>query len=103
RRRGPPSTWRPARRLGMPGMPAGVRDQVHRAAVPHRPDRGGHLMTLVGCDNLRETAMIAGPELELAPAEAIIEWAVETFGDRFCVASSMTDAVLAHLAGRVSP
>jgi phosphoadenosine phosphosulfate reductase len=41
--------------------------------------------------------------LELAPADAIIEWAVETFGDRFCVASSMTDSVLAHLASRVSP
>jgi phosphoadenosine phosphosulfate reductase len=60
-------------------------------------------MTAVSCDNLRETAMIAGPELELAPAEAIIEWAVETFGSRFCVASSMTDSVLAHLASRVSP
>ncbi len=60
-------------------------------------------MTVVGVDDLRETASIAGPELELAPAEAIIEWAAETFGDRFCVASSMTDAVLAHLAGRVVP
>jgi len=60
-------------------------------------------MTTVSLDCLRETAMIAGPELELAPAEAIIEWAVETFGDRFCVASSMSDSVLAHIAGRVSP
>ena len=51
---------------------------------------------------LREIASIAGPELELAPAEAIIEWAVDTFGDRFCVTSSMADAVLAHLASRVS-
>jgi phosphoadenosine phosphosulfate reductase len=52
---------------------------------------------------LRELASIAGPELELAPAELIIEWAVETFGDRFCVTSSMADAVLADLAGRVAP
>jgi phosphoadenosine phosphosulfate reductase len=52
---------------------------------------------------LRELASIAGPELELAPAELIIEWAVETFGDRFCVTSSMADAALAHLAGQVSP
>lgn len=52
---------------------------------------------------LKEIAEIAGPELELAPAEAIVEWAVETFGDRFCVASSMGDAVLAHLASRVAP
>ncbi|HSS66916.1 MAG TPA: phosphoadenylyl-sulfate reductase [Nocardioidaceae bacterium] len=54
-------------------------------------------------DELRETALIAGPELELASAEEIIEWAVDTFGDRFCVTSSMGDAVLAHVASRVSP
>ena len=54
-------------------------------------------------EQLRELATIAGPELELAPAEAIIEWAVDTFGDRFCVTSSMADAVLAHLAGTVAP
>jgi phosphoadenosine phosphosulfate reductase len=54
-------------------------------------------------EELREIASIAGPELELAPAESIIEWAVDTFGDRFCITSSMADAVLAHLAGRVSP
>jgi phosphoadenosine phosphosulfate reductase len=60
-------------------------------------------MTVCGVDSLREAALIAGPELELAPAEAVIEWAVETFGSRFCVASSMTDSVLTHLASRVAP
>lgn len=63
-------------------------------------------MTVVDLDRraqLREIAEVAGPELELAPAEAIIEWAVATFGDRFCVASSMGDAVLAHLAAAVAP
>jgi phosphoadenosine phosphosulfate reductase len=54
-------------------------------------------------EELRELASVAGPELELAPAEVIVEWAVDTFGDRFCITSSMADAVLAHLAGRVSP
>ena len=54
-------------------------------------------------DELRELASIAGPELELAPAELIIEWAVNTFGDRFCITSSMADAVLAHIAGQVAP
>ena len=44
-----------------------------------------------------------GAELELAPAEHIIEWAVATFGKRFCITSSMGDAVLAHLAGKVAP
>ncbi len=54
-------------------------------------------------EELRELASIAGPELELAPAELILEWAVDTFGDRFCITSSMADAVLAHLAGTVAP
>jgi phosphoadenosine phosphosulfate reductase len=57
----------------------------------------------VSTAELRETALIAGPELELAPAEAIIEWAVETFGSRFCITSSMSDAVLSHVASRVAP
>ena len=52
---------------------------------------------------LRDLVRIAGAELELAPAEVIIEWAVATFGDRFCITSSMGDAVLAHLASRVAP
>jgi phosphoadenosine phosphosulfate reductase len=60
-------------------------------------------MTVISVDELRDTAMIAGPELELAPAEAIIEWAVDTFGSRFCITSSMGDAVLAHLASTVAP
>jgi phosphoadenosine phosphosulfate reductase len=60
-------------------------------------------MTVTSIDELREIAVIAGPELELASAEHIIEWAVETFGSRFCVTSSMSDGVLAHLASTVAP
>ncbi|MFI0739010.1 phosphoadenylyl-sulfate reductase [Streptomyces sp. NPDC021100] len=48
-------------------------------------------------------ALRAGRELEDAPAEEILRWAVDTFGDRFCVTSSMEDAVVAHLASRVRP
>lgn len=54
-------------------------------------------------EELRDLASHVGAELELAPAEHILEWAVATFGERFCVTSSMGDAVLAHLASRVSP
>lgn len=54
-------------------------------------------------EELRELVSHWGAELELAPAEDIIEWAVATFGARFCVTSSMEDAVLAHLASRVAP
>lgn len=54
-------------------------------------------------EELRELVSHWGAELELAPAEDIIEWAVATFGERFCVTSSMGDAVLADLASRVAP
>jgi phosphoadenosine phosphosulfate reductase len=52
---------------------------------------------------LRDLVRHAGAELELAPAEVIIEWAAATFGERFCVTSSMGDAVLSHLASSVVP
>jgi phosphoadenosine phosphosulfate reductase len=54
-------------------------------------------------DELREIVSHVGAELELAPAEDIIEWAVATFRGRFCVTSSMSDAVLSHLAAKVAP
>jgi phosphoadenosine phosphosulfate reductase len=54
-------------------------------------------------EELRELVSHVGAELELAPAENIIEWAVATFGDRFCLTASMADAVLADLAARVAP
>ncbi|MDN4161646.1 phosphoadenylyl-sulfate reductase [Nocardioides abyssi] len=54
-------------------------------------------------EELRELVSHWGAELELAPAEVIIEWAAATFGERFCITSSMGDAALAHLASRVVP
>lgn len=54
-------------------------------------------------EELKEIVQHVGAELELAPAEDIIEWAVATFGARFCVTSSMGDAVLSHLASTVAP
>jgi phosphoadenosine phosphosulfate reductase len=54
-------------------------------------------------EELREIVSHWGAELELAPAEVIIEWAAATFGERFCVTSSMGDAVLAHVASTVVP
>ncbi|MFV2009799.1 MULTISPECIES: phosphoadenylyl-sulfate reductase [unclassified Micromonospora] len=52
---------------------------------------------------LRALAEHAGRELAGAPAEEVARWAVQTFGDRFCVTSSMADGVLAHLVSRVAP
>jgi phosphoadenosine phosphosulfate reductase len=69
-----------------------------RAALARGTDTAGRSE-----QELRDLVRHAGAELELAPAEVIIEWAVATFGDRFCVTSSMADAVLAHLVSRVAP
>ena len=52
---------------------------------------------------LRQLAERAGNELESAPATEILGWAVEHFGTDWCVASSMEDAVLSHLAAQVLP
>ncbi|MEV4503777.1 phosphoadenylyl-sulfate reductase [Streptomyces klenkii] len=57
-------------------------------------------MTTTG---LQKVAERAGRELEDAPAPDILRWAAETFGKRFCVTSSMEDAVVAHLASRALP
>ncbi|MGW8387955.1 phosphoadenylyl-sulfate reductase [Streptomyces albidoflavus] len=56
-----------------------------------------------GEEELRTLAERAGTELEEAPALEIVRWAADTFGERFCVTSSMEDAVVAHLASRVRP
>ena len=56
-----------------------------------------------GPDELRALAEQAARDLEGAPALEIARWAAQTFGDRFCVTSSMADAVLAHLVSRVAP
>ncbi|WP_433529754.1 phosphoadenylyl-sulfate reductase [Micromonospora sp. CA-263727] len=66
------------------------------AATPTGPDRRSPA-------ELRELAERAGRELEGAPALEIARWAAETFGNRFCVTSSMADGVLAHLVSRVAP
>ncbi|MFC5719104.1 phosphoadenylyl-sulfate reductase [Streptomyces gamaensis] len=59
--------------------------------------------TVRDTDALRALAEEAGRALEDAPAREILRWAADTFGPRFCVTSSMADAVVAHLAARVRP
>jgi phosphoadenosine phosphosulfate reductase len=53
--------------------------------------------------SLEHLARRAAEDLEGRPAEEIIRWAVDAFGDRFCVASSMADAVMVDLVSRVAP
>ncbi|WP_328536030.1 phosphoadenylyl-sulfate reductase [Streptomyces sp. NBC_00344] len=54
-------------------------------------------------DDPRALAERAGRELEEASPLEILKWAADTFGEGFCVTSSMEDAVVAHLASRVNP
>jgi phosphoadenosine phosphosulfate reductase len=54
-------------------------------------------------ERLRELAVRAGEELETASALEILAWTAEQFGSAWCVASSMADAVVPHLASRVAP
>jgi phosphoadenosine phosphosulfate reductase len=52
---------------------------------------------------MRSLADTAARELENASAEEVIRWATDTFGARICITSSMSDAVIMHLASAVSP
>jgi phosphoadenosine phosphosulfate reductase len=52
---------------------------------------------------MAELAAAAARDLAEAPAQDVIAWATETFGDRVCITSSMTDAVIIHLAASVKP
>jgi phosphoadenosine phosphosulfate reductase len=54
-------------------------------------------------DGLPHLAAHAGAALDGASAEDVISWAAARFGQRFVVASSMGDSVLAHLASRIVP
>src|SRR3569833_1460604 len=56
-----------------------------------------------GAAALKALAEDAAARLAGAPAEEIAKWATDTFGARFCVTSSMADAVVAHLFSRVAP
>ena len=52
---------------------------------------------------MRSLADTAARELEDASAEDVIRWATDTFGDRICITSSMSDAVIVHLASAIRP
>ncbi len=65
--------------------------------------RGLAQISLEDPEHMRTLAEQAAEDLADAPAEEVIRWAVDTFGDRICVTSSMTDAVIIHLASAVHP
>lgn len=47
------------------------------------------------------TAMAIGNQLADASPQAVLQWAIEEFGDGFCIASSGSDAVLVDMASRI--
>jgi len=52
---------------------------------------------------MESLAREAAETLAGAPAQDVVRWAVDTFGDRICITSSMSDAVLVHLVSQVRP
>ncbi len=52
---------------------------------------------------MEQLAAQAAEALNGAPASDVIKWAAETFGDRLCITSSMTDAVIIDLVSREVP
>jgi phosphoadenosine phosphosulfate reductase len=54
-------------------------------------------------EDQQDLAENAGRDLEGASATEILTWAAEQFGASWCVASSMADGLLPHLAASVQP
>ncbi len=54
-------------------------------------------------DRYEALAREAGERLEGESAQTILAWAAETFGDEWCVAASMGDALLIDLASKAQP
>ncbi len=64
-------------------------------SLPFAPDRSPQELA----EMAREGASLLGDR----DAFIVVEWAAQTFGQRLCVTSSMTDAVVAHLVSQVVP
>jgi len=52
---------------------------------------------------MEQLAAEAAEALQGAPASDVIKWAAQTFGDKLCITSSMTDAVIVDLVSREVP
>ena len=52
---------------------------------------------------MERLASQAAEALAGAPAADVVRWALDTFGNRICITSSMTDAVIVHLVSQVRP
>jgi len=52
---------------------------------------------------MERLASQAAEALAGAPAADVVRWALDAFGNRICITSSMTDAVIVHLVSQVRP
>jgi phosphoadenosine phosphosulfate reductase len=52
---------------------------------------------------MEKLAAEAAARLNGASPEDVVRWAAETFGDRLCITSSMTDAVIIDITSRYAP
>src|SRR3984957_5326620 len=75
--------------LGGLGFPFGPEDDDDRHVEDPR--------------HMRSLAEQEAEELNEASAEDVIRWATDTFGDRICITSSMSDAVVIHLVSALKP
>jgi 3'-phosphoadenosine 5'-phosphosulfate sulfotransferase (PAPS reductase)/FAD synthetase len=73
------------------------------AVVGGRPDSAAPGLAWCRTDRMRTLAGQAAADLAAAPAEEVIRWAADAFGERICATSSMTDAVIIQLASAVQP
>jgi phosphoadenosine phosphosulfate reductase len=89
-------------------MEGSVFDHAHTHPEPVRPEPhapGTPIMTIgrpvprLTDPDLREL----NNEFERLPASKVVQWAVDTFGTRLCLAASMQDAVLIDVATKVDP
>lgn len=82
-----------------------MRESRHEALGGFAPllSRPGLMAMRDDQDTLQQIAARVADELADASPEDILCWAIETFGERICVTSSMTDAVIIHIASAVRP
>src|SRR5262245_54108137 len=90
--------------MAVRGVPAGFSLGLRRRRCGLDVGTGGGFAAVtVDVRQLPAIARQAGIDLEGASALDVLRWADQTFGSAWCVASSMADAVLPHLASRVRP
>jgi phosphoadenosine phosphosulfate reductase len=77
-----------------------VSSQRTRSTAPATTDRT-KVARQEHAIRMERLASQAAATLTGAPAEDVVRWATDTFGDRICITSSMTDAVIIHLVSRV--